>query len=124
MTASPPRPRVVTAAFCCWVVAAVLLVAGGLIAAAWSNVPVVLRGAGGVSAVAGLAMAFLASRSRGEDGRYRRAGVALAMTLVVLISISSALGVGNVLTLLAVLPLIAGSVLITRPSAFDEEEPS
>ncbi|MDT5362582.1 MAG: hypothetical protein QOC69_4344, partial [Mycobacterium sp.] len=32
MTASQQRPRVVTAAFWCWVVASLLLIAGGMMA--------------------------------------------------------------------------------------------
>ena len=46
MTAPQSRPRVVTAAFWCWVTASLLLMLGGLIAASL-NVPAVFRGAGG-----------------------------------------------------------------------------
>jgi hypothetical protein len=118
MTAPQSRPRVVTAAFWCWVVASILLIAGGLIAASVSALPMVYRGGGLITAFAGAGLAFLAGRTRSGDTRYRRAAVALSLAIVVLVAIVSVLGGAvHVLTLLAVLPLIAGTVLITRPVA-------
>lgn len=122
MTADQSRPGVVTAAFWCWVLGSFLLVTGGLIAATWADAPLLSRGAGVISVFAGAGMAFLAGRSRGDDARFRRAGMALSLAIVVLISLSAALGVGNVITLLAGLPLIAGAALLTRPSASTQEE--
>jgi hypothetical protein len=123
MTAPQPRPRVVTAAFWCWVVAAVLLIVGGLIAASVSALPVVYRGGGVITVLAGVGMAFLAGRTRSGDTRYRRAGIALSLVIVVLVAIVAVLGGAvHVLTLLGVLPLIAGTVLITRPLASPEKE--
>lgn len=116
MTAPQPRPRVVTAAFWCWVVASMLLIVGGLLAASVS-LPPVFRGAGVITALAGVGMAFLAGRSRGGDTRFRRAALALSLTIVVLVALLAVFGVVHVLTLLAVLPLIAGAVLMTRPAA-------
>ena len=118
MTAPQSRPRVVTAAFWCWVVASILLIVGGLIAASVSALPMVYRGGGVITALAGAGMAFLAGRSRSGDTRYRRAAIALSLVIVVLVAIASVLGGAvHVLTLLGVLPLIAGTVLITRPVA-------
>jgi hypothetical protein len=105
MTAPPPRPRAVTAAFWCWVVASILLIIGGLIAAS-VGLPPVYRGAGVLTAIGGAAMAFLAGRTRSGDPRFRRAAVALFAVF----------GVVHMLTLVAVIPLIAGTVLIGRPS--------
>jgi peptidoglycan/LPS O-acetylase OafA/YrhL len=122
MTAPPSRPRVVTAAFWCWVVASLLLIVGGLIAASIA-LPAIYRGAGVITAVAGAAMAYLAGRSRTGDTRFRRAAVVLSLAIVVLVALSAVFGVVHVLTLLAVLPLIAGTVLITRPAASSEQEP-
>jgi hypothetical protein len=116
MTAPQPRPRVVTAAFWCWVVASLLLIVGGLLAASVS-LPAVFRGAGVITALAGAGMAFLAGRSRHGDTRFRRAAVALSLTIIVLVALLAMLGVVHVLTLLAVIPLIAGTVLMTRPAA-------
>jgi len=123
MTAPQPRPRVVTAAFWCWVVASMLLIVGGMLAASVA-LPAVYRGAGVVTALAGVGMAFLAGRSRRGDIRFRRAAVALSLTIVVLVALVAVFGVVHMLTLLAVIPLIAGTVLMTRPAAassFDQE---
>nr|WP_090341427.1 hypothetical protein [Mycolicibacterium malmesburyense]CRL71285.1 hypothetical protein CPGR_01919 [Mycolicibacterium malmesburyense] len=121
MTAPAPRNRVVTAAFWCWVAAAVLLMLGGLIAAS-VNLPALFRGAGVLTVAAGVGMAFLAGRSRTADVRFRRAGVALALATVVFVALLSLLGVVHIVTVLAVLPLIAGAVLITRAGAADQGE--
>jgi hypothetical protein len=120
MSAPQPRPRVVTAAFRCWQAAALLLFVGGLIvdtADFPAPLPALYRGAGVITALAGAGMAFLAGRSRGGDTRFRRAGVALSLAIVVLVALVVMVGVVHVLTLLAVFPLIAGTVLITRPSS-------
>ena len=123
MTAPQSRPRVVTAAFWCWIAASFLLVLGGLIAASL-NVPVVFRGAGVIFALAGAALAFLAGRSRSGDTRFRRAALALALALVVLIALAALFQLTNGITLLAVFPLVAGTVLITRPGAsLPDQEP-
>jgi hypothetical protein len=125
MTAPQSRPRAVTAAFWCWVVASLLLIVGGLIAASVSALPTVYRGGGVITALAGAAMAFLAGRTRSGDTRYRRAAIALSLTIVVFVAIVSVLGGAvHVLTLIAVLPLIAGTVLITRPAASSSEQES
>lgn len=123
MTAPQSRPRLVTAAFWCWVAASILLIVGGLIAASVSQLPMVYRGGGVLTAVAGVAMAFLAGRTRTGDTRYRRAAIALSMTIVVLVAIAGVLRSAiHVLTLVALLPLIAGTVLITRPAASSPEQ--
>ena len=121
MTAPHPRPRVVTAAFWCWVVASALYIVGGLMAAS-VNIPVVYRGFAALTALAGAGMAYVAGRARTGDDRFRRAAIALSLTMVVLTSLlgASAVLLGGVvatLTLVAVFPLTAGTVLITRPAA-------
>jgi hypothetical protein len=121
MTAVHPRPRVVTAAFWCWVVASLLFIVGGLMAAS-VHIPVVYRGFGALTAIAGAAMAYVAGRTRTGDDRFRRAAIALSLTMVVLTSLLGAStvllgGVVATLTLVAVFPLTAGTVLITRPAA-------
>ncbi len=121
MSAPSPRPRAVNAAFWCWVIAALLLMIGGLIAAS-ASLPALFRGAGVISAIAGAGMAFLAGRSRTGDARFRRAGIALSLSIVVVVAVVAALrsgGVrrGHVLTLISVIPLMAGTALITRPAA-------
>jgi hypothetical protein len=123
MSAPQSRPRVVTAAFWCWVAASFLLIIGGLIPATLA-VSWLYRGIGVITALAGVGMAFLAGRSRTGDTRFRRAAVALSLAIVVLVAVLGVLRIPSVLTLLAVIPLIAGTVLITRPSAsLPEQEP-
>jgi peptidoglycan/LPS O-acetylase OafA/YrhL len=123
MTAPQSRPRVVTAAFWCWVAASILLIVGGLIAASVSELPLVYRGGGIITALAGAGMAFLAGRTRSGDTRYRRAAIALSLLIVVMVAVVAvAGGAVHVLTLLGVLPLIAGTVLITRPAAAQGQE--
>jgi hypothetical protein len=124
MTAPQPRPRVVTAAFWCWLAAAVFLIVGGLLAASYA-LPAVFRGAGVITALAGAGMAYLAGRGRRGDTRFRRAAVVLSLTIVVLVALVAVIGVVHVLTLLAVIPLIAGTVLMTRPAAasWTDQEP-
>ncbi len=121
MTAEQPRPGLVTAAFWCWVGAAVMLMVGGLLTAS-VNLPTVFRAAGVVTAVVGAAMAFLAGRSRNGDSRFRRAAVALAAVSAAWVGLTAALGVVHLLTLLAILPLIAGAVLMTRRGEPMQEE--
>jgi CDP-diglyceride synthetase len=121
MTAPHPRPRVVTAAFWCWVAASILLIVGGLMAAT-VNIPVAYRGAGVITALAGAGLAYAAGRTRNGDSRFRRAAIALSMTIVVLTSILAVAaqmlgGAVATLTVLAVIPLIAGTVLMARPAA-------
>lgn len=123
MTAPKPRLRVVTAAFWCWVVASVMLIAGGLLAAtATLNLPTAFRGAAILTVVTGCAMAVLAGKSRSGDVRYRRAAVALALTIVVLVGLTAVFGLVHFVTLFAIFPLIAGAVLMTRPSATTIED--
>jgi peptidoglycan/LPS O-acetylase OafA/YrhL len=121
MTAPPSRPRVVTAAFWCWVAASLMLIVGGLIAAS-VDLPAVYRGAGVVTALAGAGMAFLAGRSRTGDTRFRRAAVALSLATVVLVALLGVFAIVHTLSLLAAFPLIAGAVLITRPTASSRPE--
>jgi hypothetical protein len=124
MSAPSPRPGAVSAAFWCWLAAAVLLVVGGLIAAS-VGLPALYRGAGVLTAVAGVGMAFLAGRSRSGDDRFQRAAVALSLAIVVLVALLAVFGVVHILSLVAVIPLIVGTVLITRPAAtrYFEEKP-
>jgi peptidoglycan/LPS O-acetylase OafA/YrhL len=116
MSAPSPRPRAINAAFWCWLAAAVLLIVGGFIAASL-NLPSLYRGAGVLTALAGAGMAFLAGRSRSGDERFRRAAIALSLTIVVLVVVLAAFGAIHIISLIALIPLIVGTVLITRPVA-------
>ena len=128
MTAPQPRPRVVTAAFWCWVVAAVLLTALGMLQLT-VNGPVFLRSVGALLAVVGLAQGFLIGRARKGDVRFRRAATALAMTTVVLLAVILVLfraGIPGLIAIAAIIGLlIAGTALITRPAvaSWPDQEP-
>ncbi len=73
--------------------------------------------------LAGGGMAFLAGRARSGDTRFRRAAVALSLRRrIVLVAVLAVLRMINLFTLLAVIPLIAGTVLITRPAASPSDQ--
>ena len=118
MTAAQPRPRVVTVAFWCWVVAAVLLVSLGLLLALnRAPLPVFLRAAGGLLAVAGLALGYLARQALTGHGGFRRAAVGLALALVAVLALFILIGGGGILWVLPMILTLVGAILIMRPSA-------
>jgi len=113
------RPRTVSAAFFCWVAAGSVIAAMGLLMLTY---PVsVYRLVGGLLVVIGLVHGFLAGRARKGDPRFSRAALALAMASVVflgLIVLFLPVPIGVLgLTVVAVLALIAGSVLNQRPAS-------
>ncbi|MBU8819239.1 hypothetical protein [Mycolicibacterium goodii] len=116
----PARAKslVETIGFTFWLVAAVLLMVGGMIAASVSlpglDTPV-FRGVGVLIAVAGAGMAFLAGRSRSGDPRFRRAAIALSVAIVVIVALTARLGVVHILTLIGIVLLIIGTILNALP---------
>ena len=115
----PQRPRIVEAVFWLWLVAAVALVLLGLLLGLHGgNLPALFRGAGIIFAVAGLALGFLAGRTRAGDARLRRAAVGLSLALVVLLALFTVM-TGGVLWLVPMILTMVGAVLIMRPSAQD-----
>jgi peptidoglycan/LPS O-acetylase OafA/YrhL len=119
MTAPQSRPRVVTAAFWCWVVTSLLLVLFGLmLALSRNNLPLFYRGAGALFILAGLALGYLAGRTRLGYAPFRRAAVGLALALALLLALFSLMTHGIVWLLVMILSMV-GAVLIMRPSAQD-----
>ena len=117
MTAPVPRPRSVNAAFWTWLVAALLLALGGLLIATTSTpIPVFYRGAGGLLAVSGFAIGFLAGRTRQGDRRFRRATVALSLALAFLLTLFAVLTMGFI-WLVIILLLVGAAMLVMRPTA-------
>lgn len=121
---SPPseparaHSRVETIGVTFWLVAAVLLMVGGMIAASVSLPGVdtaVFRGVGVLIAIAGAGMAFLAGRSRGGDPRFRRAAIALSVAIVVIVALTARIGVVHVLTLIGIVLLVVGTILNALP---------
>lgn len=117
MTATEPRPRIVTVAFFCWLAGAILLMLGGLlIVFSQAPVPVFFRGAGVLWIVAGALLSYLAGRARSGDTRFRRAAVALSIALAVLLALFSVMTSGLV-WLFALVLVIVPAVLVMRPAA-------
>ena len=127
MSAPLQRPRIVSAAIWCWLAAAVLLAALGLLLALnKAPLPAFLRGAAALFVVAGLALGYLAGRTRTGHTRYRRAAVGLALALVVLLAMFILIGGGGVLWVLPMILTLVGAILVMRPSAqewFPEKKP-
>lgn len=135
MTAAPPRPRIVDVAFWSWLAAAVLLIVGGILpqflsfgtvrSAALKTVTdeqirswlLLHKSAGVVGVLLGLAIAYLASRTRRGDKRFRRAAVALSLAGVVLLAIGWFATIVTLYALPAMIALIVAVGLITRPNA-------
>ena len=118
MTASEPRPRVVTVAFWLWTLAAVLLIAAGLSSLLSEALIGFYRYAGVLWLVAGIGLGFLAGRTRQGDARFRRAGVALSLALVLLLAVFSLMSQG-LIWLPIMIVVMAAAVLMMRPSAQD-----
>lgn len=133
MTASESRPRALNIAFWLLIAGSVLLMAGGLLAltfgfealrqvvspsisdAAVHQLLAFRRGAGAVCIVAGLGLAFLAGKTRSGDVRYRRATIGLGLTLIVLVGVLQVFVNIGLVTLLSLLPIIVGTLFLTRP---------
>jgi uncharacterized BrkB/YihY/UPF0761 family membrane protein len=133
---SETRPSAVTTAYWLLVLGAALLMAGGLITASlgfetvrrtqpasvtdesvnallWLN-----RGIGILFMLSAVALAWLARRALRRDPRFRRAAVALALATVLVVAIASVFG-GFVLAPLALVPIIVGTVLLSRPAVVE-----
>lgn len=125
MTAPLQRPRVVTVAFGCWVVASVLLVTFGLLLAfSQDSLPVLFRGAGVLFGLAGLGLGYLSGQARLGSARFRRAAVALALAVVVVLALFALMSRGPIWLLVMILAMV-GAVLMMRPSAqgwFEQED--
>jgi hypothetical protein len=115
MTSAQPRPRIVDLAYWSWLSAAAVLMFLGIWGAA-SRAPVFYRGVGVILGIAGLAIGFLAGRTRRGDKRFRRATVALAFTLAALLIMFAMLG-GGLIWLLPMILLWTGAFAVTRTPA-------
>jgi hypothetical protein len=134
MTGIQSRPGAVSGAVWCLVIGAVMLAAGGLITAAVSfdtlrlvapeSVPDesirsslwLYRGVGTLFALAAAALASLTVRAGRRDARFRRATMALALALTVIVAIVAALIGIHILALLSLVPIVVGTLLLSRPA--------
>lgn len=135
MTPTERRPRSVDVAFWLLVAGAVLLMAGGMLAAtlgydtlrsaAGSSVSDQTirdylrfhRGAGVVCALAAVALAALVVRTRAGDPRFRRATMGLGLAIIVLVGVVAVFFGTHIFALLSLLPIIVGTLLLSRPQA-------
>ena len=111
------RPRIVDAVFWIWLVSAISLVLMGLfVALTPGNLPPLFRGAGVLFGLAGLALGFLAGRTRLGHAGFRRAAVGLSLAFVLLLALFALMTQGA-LWLIPMMLTMVGAVLIMRPSA-------
>jgi hypothetical protein len=120
-------------AFWSWVVAAVLLLLGGM-SELWVGFTLhytgpggderirsllyYLRGVGALCIALGIAIGYLARRTRAGDKRFRRATVALSIATVILVLAGEILlEFVSLIAVLAVIPLLVAIVAATRDSA-------
>lgn len=137
MTAAHPRPRIVDVAFWLWLGAAVLLLLVALASELVTSESVraheykaatdqqvgdfvtYYHTAGALCGVLGLAIGYIAVRTRQGDKRFRTANVALSLVTIVLLMVWE--GFAGVLSpgLAATLALMAAVVLVMLPPARD-----
>lgn len=137
MTPIESRPAAVTTAFWVLIVGAVLLMAGGLMAAtvgfdalrqaapatvpdeAVRNYGRLYRGAGTLFCVAAVGLAVLVVRARDRDPRARRAAMTLGLTIVVLVGLAAVFAGTHILALLSLVPIVVGTLLLSRPNVIE-----
>lgn len=148
MTSTPatPRPRGVDIAFWLLIAGAVLLVVNGLMATTLNfetarsvadagisddklrSYLTFQRSIGIFSIVIGAALGFLAGKTRKGDPRFRRATIAFAVAITVLVvGVAVLIKIIHLLALVAVLPIIFGTLALTRPPVvtwFNEQDPA
>jgi D-alanyl-lipoteichoic acid acyltransferase DltB (MBOAT superfamily) len=115
MTSVEPRPRSVDVAFWAWTLAGIVLVLFGM----WlitNRAPMFVHGVGFILMIVGFAQAYLGSRTRAGDRRFRRAAIALALTFCVLLIVLTFLTLGP-LWLVPMILLMVGAYGASRPSA-------
>jgi hypothetical protein len=116
MTASVPRPRIVDAAFWCWISVAILLAFYCGTLALSSGNPAFYRIVHAVLAAAGLGIGGLAFPTRNGDNRFRWASVGLSFVLIGLMIYMTLWTSGRLWLVVDALLLVAAT-LITRQTA-------
>lgn len=134
-TSRSERPQIVDVAFWLLLIGAALLIGTGLLVATVSfdllrevapdtmtddqlrSYLMFRRGAGVLYALAGAGLAFLTGRLRGRPVQYRRATVALGLVTVAVVAALTVIVGTGVVPLIALVPVFAGALLLTRPAA-------
>ncbi|WP_284234950.1 hypothetical protein [Mycobacterium antarcticum] len=111
------RPRTVTAAFWCWLAAAILTAAFGMLIATFSTA-LFFQVAGIILILVGLGQGYLAGRARNGFKRYASAGVGLALATVAYYAVLLVLGgiavFGVLIVAVIMILLITGSAMTQR----------
>ena len=114
------RPRSVSVAFWCWLAAATLTAAFGMLVATFTT-SLFFQVAGVILIVVGLAQGYLAGRARSGSKRFASAGVGLALASVAYLVVLLLLGGFAVLGVLVVAVimglLITGSAMTQRATS-------
>ncbi len=134
MSSTDDPPGGVSTAIWVLVAGAVLLIVGGLMAATVSfdalrhaapqtvsdevvrHYGLLYRGAGLLFGVAGGALVVMAARARRRNPRLRRAVMTLGLTIVVLVGVAAVFAGTHILALLSLLPIVVGTLLLSRPA--------
>jgi hypothetical protein len=120
MTRTPApvdRPRAVTAAFWCWVVASALTAALGMFIISLAPVLYAQVGAG-ILIVVGLVQGYLAGRTRNGQSRFAYAGVGLALASVLYLAVLILTGgIGVIPAAVIMILMITEAVLVRREEA-------
>lgn len=117
---SAGKPRSIAVAFWCWVVAAVLTAAFGMLVASVST-STFFRVAGVILVIVALAQGYLAGRANRGQQRFATAGVGLAMASVAVLAVLLVMGaaaiLGVILVAVIMVLLTTGSVFSQRPAS-------
>lgn len=114
------RPRTVTAAFWCWLVAAIVTAALGMMIASFTTA-LFFQVAGLILIVVGLAQGYLAGRARKGSKRFASAAVGLAMASVAYLGVLLVFGglalFGVLIVAVIMVLCITGSALSQRAAS-------
>ena len=69
--------------------------------------------------MAGVALAVMAARARRRNPRLRRAAMTLGLPIVVLVGVAAAFAGTHILALLSLLPIVVGTLLLSRPAVVE-----
>lgn len=124
------RPRTITVTFWCWLVAAILTAAFGMLIASFTTA-LFFQLAGLILVLVGLALGYLAGRARKGSKRFANAGVGLALAsvayLAVLLIVGGIAVFGALIVAVIMILLITGAAMNQRATSqqwYDDQVPA